>query len=105
MAATIEAGEFRSGQRTQWNNAASGWKRWSPLLDKGAGAVSERLVELARIEPGQRVLDVATGYGEPALTAARRVGSEGEVVATDISAGMAAFGRGRGAAAGGEKMG
>jgi SAM-dependent methyltransferase len=98
--ATVEAGEFRSGQRTQWNTAATGWKKWSRLIDEGSAPVSERLVELARIEPGQRVLDVATGYGEPALTAAKRVGPGGEVVATDIAAEMLAFGRERAAAAG-----
>jgi hypothetical protein len=38
----------------------SGWKKWSPLIDEGTGPVSVRLVELARIEPGHRVLDVAT---------------------------------------------
>src|SRR5947199_182276 len=62
--------------------------------------VSDRLVELARIGPGSRVLDVAAGYGEPALTAARKAGPEGHVVATDISAEMLAFGRQRAAAAG-----
>jgi enediyne biosynthesis protein CalE5 len=46
------------------------------------------------------VLDVAAGYGEPSLTAARVAGPEGSVVATDISAGMLAFGRERAAAAG-----
>jgi enediyne biosynthesis protein CalE5 len=55
---------------------------------------------MARVEPGQRVLDVAAGYGEPSLTAAKIVGPEGEVVATDISAGMLAYGRERAAAAG-----
>jgi SAM-dependent methyltransferase len=104
MATTVEAGEFRSGQRAQWNTAASGWKKWSLLIDKGAAPVSEKLVELARIEPGHRVLDVATGYGEPALTAARRVGPEGEVVATDISGEMLAYGRERAAAAGLENV-
>ena len=49
---------------------------------------------------GSRVLDVAAGYGEPALTAARRAGPEGGVVATDISAEMLAFGRERPAADG-----
>jgi enediyne biosynthesis protein CalE5 len=97
---TVEPGEFRTGQRTQWNSAAGGWKKWSQLIDKGGGPVSERLVELARIAPGHRVLDVAAGYGEPALTAAKRVGPEGEVVATDISAEMLAFGRERAAQAG-----
>jgi SAM-dependent methyltransferase len=104
MTTTADAGEFRSGQRRQWNTAASGWKKWSPLFDKGAGPVSERLVELAGVGPGDRVLDVAAGYGEPALTAARRVGPEGEVVATDIAAEMLAFGRERAAAAGFENV-
>jgi SAM-dependent methyltransferase len=102
--ATIDAGEFRTGQRTQWNTAATGWKKWSRLIDKGAMPVSERLVELARIEPGHRVLDVAAGYGEPALTAAKRVGSGGEVVATDIAAQMLAYGRERAAEAGLENV-
>jgi SAM-dependent methyltransferase len=97
---TVEPAEFRTGQREQWNGAASGWKKWSPMIDKGAGVVSERLVELARLGPGHRVLDVAAGYGEPALTAARRVGPEGEVLATDIASEMLAFGRERAAAAG-----
>jgi ubiquinone/menaquinone biosynthesis C-methylase UbiE len=34
---------------------------------------------------GHRVLDVATGIGEPALTAAGIVGAEGEIVGTDLS--------------------
>src|SRR4051812_21700157 len=101
---TVEPVEFRTGQRTQWNTAAAGWKKWSPLVDKGAGPVSERLVELARIERGHRGLDVAAGYGEPALAAARRVGPDGEVVATDISAEMLAFGRERAATAGLENV-
>ncbi|PWU80178.1 MAG: hypothetical protein DLM72_13515 [Candidatus Nitrosopolaris wilkensis] len=53
-----------------------------------AQKVSNRLVELAEIKPGQRVLDVATGIGEPAITAAKivgAVGDDGHVVAIDIS--------------------
>jgi len=99
-AGTLDSIEFREGQRQQWNTAAAGWRKWSELIDQGASKVSERLVELAGIEPGYRVLDVAAGYGEPALTAARRVGAEGSVVATDISPEMIAFGRERAAAAG-----
>jgi SAM-dependent methyltransferase len=103
-ARTLDPKEFRDGQRQQWNTAATGWKKWSALIDEGSGAVSERLVELAGVGPGSRVLDVAAGYGEPALTAARRAGPEGRVVATDISAEMLAFGRERAAAAGVENI-
>jgi enediyne biosynthesis protein CalE5 len=97
---TVGAAEFRDGQRQQWNSAATGWRRWSEMIDAAAGAVSKRLVELAGVEPGSRVLDVAAGYGEPSLTAARIAASEGHVVATDISAEMLAYGRERAAAAG-----
>jgi SAM-dependent methyltransferase len=96
----VDPVEFRDGQRKQWNQAASGWRRWSELIDRSASVISERLVELAGIEPGSRVLDVAAGYGEPSLTAARVAGPEGSVVASDISAEMLAYGRERAAAAG-----
>jgi enediyne biosynthesis protein CalE5 len=92
--------EFRDGQRNQWNVAATGWKKYSERIDKQAGHISERLVELAGIAPGSRVLDVAAGYGEPSLTAARTAAPGGSVVATDISAEMIAFGRERAVAGG-----
>jgi enediyne biosynthesis protein CalE5 len=48
----------------------------------------------------RHLLDVATGYGEPALTAARVVGPNGRVVATDIAPDLLGFGRERAARAG-----
>src|SRR6266508_4709772 len=99
-----DAVAFRDGQRQQWDKAATGWRKWSELIDGAAGGISARLVELAGVEPGSRVLDVAAGYGEPSLTAARAAGPEGSVVATDISAEMIAFGRERAAAAGLENI-
>ena len=97
---SLDPSEFRGTQRQQWDNAAMGWRKWSELIDRSASGISERLVELAGVEPGNRVLDVAAGYGEPSLTAASKVGREGSVTATDISAEMIAFGRERAAAAG-----
>jgi ubiquinone/menaquinone biosynthesis C-methylase UbiE len=96
----LDSVEFRGTQQKQWDSAATGWRKWSDLIDEAARGVSERLVELAGVAPGSRVLDVAAGYGEPSLTAARVAGPEGRVVATDISAEMIAFGRERTAAAG-----
>jgi SAM-dependent methyltransferase len=101
---TVNAAEFRDGQQQQWDKAATGWRKWSQLIDTAAGHISERLVAQAGIAPGSRVLDVAAGYGEPSLTAARVVGPEGKVVATDISAEMLAYGRERAAAEGLENL-
>jgi SAM-dependent methyltransferase len=96
----IDPVHFREAQHRHWNSAAVGWKEWSGFNVRADRHISARLVELAGVRSGSRVLDVAAGYGEPALTAARRAGPEGRVVATDISAEMLAFGRERAAAAG-----
>jgi O-methyltransferase / aklanonic acid methyltransferase len=49
-----------------------------------------RLVELARLRPGERVLDVATGRGACLLPAAGRVGPAGLAVGVDLAEGMVA---------------
>src|SRR6266480_7260413 len=95
---TVDAVEFRDGQRQQWNKGSEGWRRRSDVIDAATAHVSKRMVDLAGVEPGSRVLDVAAGYGEPSLTAARKAGPSGAVFATDISAQMIAVGRERAAA-------
>jgi demethylmenaquinone methyltransferase / 2-methoxy-6-polyprenyl-1,4-benzoquinol methylase len=53
----------------------------------------ERAADLARVGPGSRVLDVATGTGDMAIELARRVAPAGEVVGSDFSEGMLALAR------------
>src|SRR5436190_15606574 len=101
---TVDAVEFRDGQRQQWNKGSEGWRKRSDVIDAATAHVSKRMVELAGVEAGSRVLDVAAGYGEPSLTAAAVAGAEGKVVATDISPEMLAYGRERAAAAGLENI-
>src|SRR5665647_312450 len=75
----IDPADFREAQHKNWDSAAVGWKEWSEFNDRADRHISERLVELAGVQSGSRVLDVAAGYGEPALTAARKAGPEGRV--------------------------
>jgi len=98
-ATQLDAVEFRAGQRRDWGSAAKGWHDWQELIVSGTAGVSKRLVEIAGIKAGDRVLDVAAGSGEPALTAAQVVGPEGEIVATDISPEMLSYAGERAAAA------
>ena len=72
-------------QRQEWDRVAAGWEKWWRTIEDGAQHINDRLLELAEVAPGKRVLDIATGIGEPAVSAAIRVGSAGRVVATDIS--------------------
>jgi hypothetical protein len=85
---TFDPVRYREAARAEWGDAAAGWRAWAGVLEAdGAGlAVSRKLVELAGIGPGSSVLDVAAGYGEPGLTAARAAGPNGHVVCTDLSA-------------------
>src|SRR5574341_96979 len=91
----FDPAQYKISQRKNWDSVASGWQKWWRTFEKGAQKVSDKLVELAEIGPGQKVLDIATGIGEPAITAARTVGIKGHVTATDISPEMLAIGRER----------
>ena len=91
----IDPAEFKTTQRAVWSAVAAGWKKWWRLFEAGAQPLNDRLVELARIRPGMRVLDVATGIGEPALTASRAVGARGSVLGVDWASEMVALARER----------
>jgi SAM-dependent methyltransferase len=88
---SFDAAKYKNAQREQWNQDGAAWLRWTPTLDRWYGAATRQMLDLARVQPGQRVLDVAAGAGEPALSAAERVGAGGYVLATDISEGIVAL--------------
>jgi SAM-dependent methyltransferase len=107
--------QFKISQRQRWDNVAAGWKEWWKTVEIAAQKVNDRLVELAEIKPGQKVLDIATGIGEPAVTAARKLvavaagsgnksdnndANRGHVLATDISTQMLAIAKQRAAVLG-----
>jgi ubiquinone/menaquinone biosynthesis C-methylase UbiE len=83
--------KFRQTTRAQWESAAEAWDRWSPLLADWLGAATDAMLDMAAVGPGARVLDVAAGAGEQTLAAARRVGPDGYVLATDISPSILRF--------------
>lgn len=96
----IDPNQWKARQRHEWDTVSSGWRTWWETFERSAQVLSDHLIALAQIEPGQRVLDIATGIGEPAVTAARRVGPGGQVVAIDQSPQMLAIARERVAALG-----
>ena len=85
---SFDAAKYKNAQREQWNKDGAAWRRWNPTLDRWYGEATRQMLDLARIQPGQRILDIAAGAGEPAVSAAERVGPGGYVLATDISEGI-----------------
>src|SRR5579864_2777821 len=63
--------------------AAEKWKAKSAAMGQ---PVTDALVEYAQPQAGMRVLDLASGTGEPAISLAMRVGAQGHVTALDLSA-------------------
>ncbi len=91
METTFDPINYKKTTRDQWQVAASAWNRWRPFIDQWLGAATETMLDLANIHSGSRVLDVAAGAGGQTLATARRVGSSGYVLATDISSNILEF--------------
>jgi O-methyltransferase/aklanonic acid methyltransferase len=68
-----------------FDRAAASYDRIGPGYFAHFG---RRLVELAKIAPGAKLLDVATGRGAVLFPAARQVGSKGHVTGIDLSSEM-----------------
>jgi SAM-dependent methyltransferase len=87
----FDAARYKETTRAQWETAAEAWHRWGPTLRSWLGPATERMLDLATVAPGCRVLDVAAGAGDQTLQAAARVTPGGTVLATDLSAAILAF--------------
>lgn len=87
----FDAARYKQTQHDQWNQDGAAWHRWGATLEGWFGEVTATMLDLGGIGPGDRVLDIAAGAGEPALSAAGRVGVSGHVLATDLSENIIAF--------------
>jgi SAM-dependent methyltransferase len=72
------------GWGSQYRLVAS--ERWKAKSAAMGRAVTDALVEYSEPLAGMRVLDLASGTGEPAIILAGRVGAQGQVIALDLSA-------------------
>jgi SAM-dependent methyltransferase len=72
------------------DEAAQVWRQGAARRARTLAAATAQMLDAAGLQPGQRVLDVAAGTGDQSILAAQRVGSNGSVLATDISPNMLA---------------
>ena len=91
---------YKAEQRQQWNDEVEARRAWWPAFDRIMTPVTRVMVTEARLRRGAQVLDVASGFGDPALALAGAVGPSGRVLATDLSASMVAAAAARARAAG-----
>ena len=80
--------------QSQWQFVGSVPENYERYLVASIFAAwADDLVEVAALQPSERVLDIACGTGIVARTAARKLGSGGRVVGLDLSAPMLAVAR------------
>src|SRR5689334_1132467 len=79
-----QPGMWRAGE-------AEHWQRDLERRQQDFGEPTRRMLEAARLKPGDHVLDIAAGTGDQSLLAARIVGPSGSILATDVSADMLAI--------------
>lgn len=87
-AASFDAGRFKAQERAGFNRIAERYAQSAHLRADLAHA----LLNAAQLQPGQRVLDLASGPGLLASAAALQVAPDGHVLATDIAEAMLAEG-------------
>jgi ubiquinone/menaquinone biosynthesis C-methylase UbiE len=78
-----ESSKRHAYEAERWNAIAEGWHRWIPMMRAWYAPATELMLDLARIFPGSRVLDIAAGDGDQSMAAAARVGASGSVLAID----------------------
>jgi ubiquinone/menaquinone biosynthesis C-methylase UbiE len=76
---------YKKSVTEEWDRAAQGWHRWSRAINSWLDHATEAMLDQAKITFGNRVIDIAAGDGGQSVVAAKRVGTTGEVLATDIA--------------------
>jgi SAM-dependent methyltransferase len=100
VAASLQGARWRRVVRRDWERAAAVWERWESQHLNSLAAVDPVLLRELRLRPGQRVLDVGCGIGEPSLAVAAWLAPAGRVVGIDIARPMLAVARRRARARG-----
>lgn len=85
--------EDKAHNRSHWETLAPYWKAWWPKYKPASQAVSDWMVKHAGLRSESRVLDLATGLGEPAFSFAQAIGPNGFVLGIDQSEYMVEFAR------------
>lgn len=81
---TSQPTDFKGAVRDQWTHAAGVWREWHPKFVALSGEITQLLCAAADLKPGQQVLDLAGGTGEPGISAAAAVAPDGTVTCTDF---------------------
>lgn len=99
-----DANQLRARLHGMWAAVAPAWREHADYVDARAAEVTAGMLDSTDPQPGERVLELACGPGGAGLAAASRVAPGGEVVLSDVAAGMTAIAAARAEARGIENV-
>jgi SAM-dependent methyltransferase len=81
--------DYTEVSRGIWDGVSGGWKAHAAdLEERGHGETAARMLEVAQVRPGERILELACGPAGVGLRAAGAAEPDGSVLLTDFSEGM-----------------
>ena len=85
--------KFREQLHHEWTSqeTISAWQKWHTHLADFTRQVTAALLQSAQLRPGMKVLDLASGVGDPALSETAAIAPNGKVTATDLNPAMLDF--------------
>ena len=87
MSITTTAEEIRAHTRAMWGGVAGSWEQHADYVETRGAHVTELMLARTAPQPGERVLELASGAGDVGIAAAPLV-APGEVVVSDVAAEM-----------------
>ena len=82
------SGGARTNLQVTWDEVAAAYEHWYDQFERDAQPINDWICRSVRLVPGMHVLDLGSGSGQPAFTAAQFVSPKGSVTATDLSPAM-----------------
>jgi SAM-dependent methyltransferase len=85
--------KVREHLHQEWtgDRTVAAWRKWQAQIATFTHGATEAILEAAHLRPGMRVLDLASGVGDPALSIASEIAPSGRVTASDLGPGMIAL--------------
>ena len=93
-APSFDPSVYKRNTREQWDASGAGYDAWGETIQSLIRPAAEHMMEAMDLHEGSSVLELACGGGALTMLLAERVGSEGHVLATDLSPGMVALAKG-----------
>ena len=100
----MEPSEFRRASHAVWEAMAPGWEERHGWFETAARPVSERMLDVLQAQPGETILELASGTGIVGFSALAALGGDTRLIVSDFATAMVEAARRQGAALGFDRV-